>query len=132
MSSASIHQQSRTARRGVVLLLALFVLAQTLGLVHRGLHGDAGNPPSAPAGMHAHAVTSETEQSPGWIDGLFGDHADPSGCLLFDVIAQPGCAPAYALIQPVLLPNAFLAATRAAFVARWSALFDARGPPHSH
>lgn len=131
MSSASLRQQPRTTRRGVVLLLALFVLAQTLGLVHRGLHGDGARPPNAAAGIHEHAA-GETAQSPGWLDGLFGDHADPSGCLLFDVIAHPGCAPAYALIQPLLLPHALLAATRADFVARWSALFDARGPPHAH
>ena len=65
------------------------------------------------------------------LQDLFSSHADTSDCRLFDVLGQPGCAPAPLIALPVLVPTGSIAVTHADFVARWAALFDARGPPPS-
>jgi hypothetical protein len=119
------------ARRiAVAVLLLVFVMAQTLGWIHRGLHGSAseawrhGSPVAAVAQVEVTGVSAAMQD-------LFSSHADISDCRLFDVLGQPGCAAAPLLALPTLVPASYLLATHADFVARWAALFDARGPPAS-
>lgn len=119
-----------SARRiALAALLLVFVLAQTLGWMHRGLHGAAsdGQHGSSPAAF----AQLEVSGAAAAMQDLFSSHADTSDCRLFDVLGQPGCAPAPLLALPALIPASYLLATHADFVARWAALFDARGPPAS-
>ncbi len=122
---------SRTAaqRLALLVLLVAFVLAQALGWIHRGLHGESG--PSLRGAGIAHELTEPRSGEPGLLDALFGSHADASDCRLFDVVAQPALASAKLPVLPLALPAAVLLAGHAGFVARWCALFDARGPPPS-
>ena len=114
-----------------MVLLAVLVLAQTVGWMHRGLHGTSSSAMAAPSASHVHADAADPAKSGSWIHALFGSHTDASDCRLFDVLGQPGCASA-ALLPQTLIPMATLLATaHADFVARWAALFDARGPPSS-
>lgn len=106
--------------------LVAFVLAQTLGWLHRGLHG---SPPPV-----RQAVTALLSPAAASVDGgaqAFGHEGGTNECRLYDVLAQPGCAPAPLPVLPVAPPAAFVAAMLGDFVARWAALFDARGPPAS-
>lgn len=129
MRQASARPDAIVRRIAVASLLLVFVLAQTLGWIHRGLHGAAseGWHGSSPAA----AVQVELSGAAAPILDLFSSHADTSDCRLFDVLGQPGYAPAPLLPLTALVPAGYLLATHADFVARWVALFDARGPPTS-
>lgn len=105
-------------RTAVLALLAMFVLAQTLGWIHRSAHG---------AGVPVHASSVAT----GATNDLFAHDAGSNECRVYDALGHADCAPAPLLALPVLPPAAVLVATLGDFVARWAALFDARGPPPS-
>ncbi len=117
-------------RAAVVALLVVLVLAQTLGWMHRGLHGSSTQDGVARPALHAAGHDAVTHTA-GWMHDLFGSHADGSDCRLFDVLGKPGCAPAASVALGIPPALAFLASSHADFVARWAALFDARGPPSS-
>ena len=129
MPHFSARPAASARRIALAALLLVFVLAQTLGWIHRGLHGAAseGRHGSSPAAV-AHAEVSGTAAA---MQDLFGNHADTSDCRLFDVLGQAGCAPAPSFALPTPVSASYLLATHADFVARWVALFDARGPPAS-
>ena len=116
------------ARRGL-LWLVLFALlaAQTLGLMHRVVHADARNLPT----LTAHELQEDRGLAAGesWIAGLFSSHDDP-GCRLFDQLAQGAMIPELPVMHlPVLAPVSILLWFQGEYLARWAALFDARGPP---
>lgn len=114
---------TRTPQRAITLaLLVVFVLAQTLGWLHRGAHGTA---------LPAQQVLAASQAETGADAGAFGHEGGTNECRLYDVLAQPGCAPAPLLVLPIAPPAPFVAAMLGDFVARWAALFDARGPPAS-
>ncbi len=113
-----------TLRRRVlwVLLFAL-IAAQTLGLVHRAAH--------SPQLLHAtsSAHTNNTLAT-GWVKSLFSAHEGEAGCRLFDQLNASGMLPSLpALSLPAVLPHYFLRWYQSQALARWVALFDARGPP---
>lgn len=112
-------------RAATLALVLAFLLAQTLGWLHRGLHGTPSVAQSVLATAQAQAAGAETGAK------AFGHEAGTIECRLYDVLAQPGCAPAPLLELPLAPPQAWLVATLAGVVARWAALFDARGPPTS-
>lgn len=101
-----------------LLTLALW-FASTLGLVHGVLHI-----PGVP-----HAPSAERGTS--YMSALFSDHHDGDAqCNLYD---QLSLGPAAISVPTIALPLAFLTATvdflRGEALARWVALFRARGPP---
>jgi hypothetical protein len=115
----------------VALVVALW-FAGTLGLMHRTLHvpglahADATAQASAqavhPDGAHEHA-------GPRGIAGLFGGHSDAE-CRLYDQLSHgSGALGVPTVVLPVLLPSATFAYLQGEAIARWVALFDARGPP---
>jgi hypothetical protein len=109
-----------------VLALALWV-ATTLGLVHRTIH----NPLAAPAHVHsvASAHAGEADHGSHGLVALFSDHSD-ADCRLYDQLSQgPAALCVPALLLPVLLPAASFAYLEGEAIARWVALFEARGPP---
>lgn len=135
MRTLSSHRTdlSRPSRRGLVLLLVLaLLLAQALGLMHRTLHGGAvGAAAVAVVGAPAQA---DAEADPrghahGWVVSLFPNHASDADCRLFDPLHHDGMPTVAVLVLPLLLTSFFLVASTGDFVARWAALFDARGPP---
>ena len=106
-----------------VLALALW-LATTLGLVHRTLHGHAFS--HAPAA----AVQDEGRHAGHGLSALFDGHGSDADCRLYDQLSHgPAALCVPALMLPVLLPAATFLFLEGEALARWVALFDARGPP---
>ena len=109
------------------LVLSALLAAQTLGLMHRVFHPDGGR---APASLSVQ-LQQDRAPAPGgnWIAGLFSSHDDPA-CRLFDQLGQGGMIPELpAMHLPVLAPAFVLLWFQGEYLARWAALFDARGPP---
>ena len=94
------------------LWLVLFALmaAQTMGLMHRVVH-------------HAGAGAD------GPLAALFSTHDEPT-CPLYDQLGHGGMILVPPAVPLPLVPAAFvLQWFQGEVLARWAALFDARGPP---
>lgn len=114
-------------RHFLAALLMFVVLAgQGLGLVHRTVHGPAGS--GSGVALHVHGAADAREEG-GWLAGLFDGHDDESKCRLFDSLTQGGPQPACVNLLPPPHAPGLLATLAGAVLARWAALFDARGPP---
>lgn len=133
------RRHDRAARRWLTAFVLLCALCtQALGLVHGIVHAPhADTARSAPPGLVAledGARGVGVAPAPGGLDALFASHDDRSECRLFDALGQQHgpalCAPAlsYAHIPCIHLQRHLAGAS----VARWAALFDARGPPVFH
>lgn len=130
---------SLRCRLALVLAFAL-VAAQALGLMHRIVHGPLAHPvhaslaPGAQAHLHdgdhnhAHADGHHPHGS-SWLAALFTGHGDDSTCRLSDPLSQEGLPGVPALVLPLAFGSFFLDRFQGEFLARWAALFDARGPP---
>ncbi|HEY8358582.1 MAG TPA: hypothetical protein VIL30_14085 [Ramlibacter sp.] len=116
-------QRARQAAARLLLVLALaLVLAQALGLMHRVTHfGPASSGPAQ--------ATQASGAESNWVASLFAGHASDSDCRLYDPLNHEGAPGVPLLVLPLLLSSFFLASCQGDFVARWAALFDARGPP---
>ncbi len=116
-------------RSAIVLGLALALwFASTLGLVHGTLHGHGS--PLQPAPTLQAGAQPDSGAASG-LGKLFDGHANGDGpCRLFDQLsggqALPGVPP---VLLPLVLPAASLHFFQGETLARWVALFDARGPP---
>lgn len=134
MSTTTSFQQTAVARRWLAVLLILLLLSQTLGWMHRALHGVSrqatGSAVALQLGDAANqASPCDSDVLHGWVKRLFASHDDAAQCQLFDAATHTGITQVPD-ITPGLAPTAqSLARTESAFVARWAALFDARGPP---
>lgn len=108
-------------RRALLATLALtLVLAQAIGLMHRIVHGPQAQ--RAPAGIVAQAAD-------GWQQALFANHDDDSSCRLLDALGHDAAPLAGIALLPLALPLAVLVFLQGEWLARFSAQFDARGPP---
>ena len=114
----------RLAARMLLALALALVLAQTLGLMHRVTH-------FAPAGLPPAVHHAQSGEHTGWVASLFAAHASDTDCRLYDPLNHEGAASVPALVLPLVLSSFFLALAEGDHVARWAALFDARGPPSS-
>lgn len=113
-----------------MLLVAVWTMA-TLGLMHATLHvpGDRGQGIEARIAVLTAQAPRVSEPRHAWLHGLFGDHTEAQ-CRMYDHLSHGSAAPGVPLVLlPMLLPTATLAWLDGQFVARWVALFDARGPP---
>ncbi len=132
---------SRPSTRTIVLLLTLaLLLAQMLGLMHGTLHG-----PGVGAGVRAVSHTALQGSAPysaadvqivpqtagkGLLSSLFSSHNSSADCRLFDQASHGSAAlQVVSLPLPVVLPPFAVAIFQGEALARWAALFDARGPP---
>lgn len=109
------------ARRSLtVWLLALaLVAAQALGFAHRVAHGHGQG--------QGHGLGTATAVSSG---DLFAGHEGQPACLLYDQLSGTAITPAVpVLCTPVIPPAFYLAVAQGEALARFAALFDARGPP---
>ena len=109
------------------LLLSALLLSQSLGLLHRTVHG---------AGLRSIGVASLQAVLPGdsgvraSLDALFGGHDGASDCRLFDQLAQGDVLSCLPVVPMHAAPMALLIVQlQGLAVARWAALFEARGPP---
>lgn len=120
----AIRQSRPRSTRALAAVLAVALwFAGTLGLMHRSLHVPGLPDAAAQAAriIHKHAGHH--------LASLFGDHTDAE-CRLYDQLAHGSAAPGVPLVVlPVLLPSATFAFLQGEALARWVALFDARGPP---
>jgi len=120
----AIRQSRPRSTRALAAVLAVALwFAGTLGLMHRSLHvpGLPDAAAQAPQIVHKHAGHH--------LASLFGDHTDAE-CRLYDQLAHGSAAPGVPLVVlPMLLPSATFAFLQGEALARWVALFDARGPP---
>lgn len=107
------------------LLACALVLAQAVALLHGIAHMPRAH--GAPSGAKAAAHGAHLH----WTAALFAGHDDDSTCRLFDSLshtAPPVCAD---LAVPAAIPPYLLPLWAGEALARWAALFDARGPPAS-
>lgn len=123
--------RSRTRTRAIVCALAFALwLATTLGFMHRTLHDPSAElAPTASAHEGSTAKTADARHAQGGLFALFGNHTD-ADCRLYDQFSHGAaalCVPV--VILPVMLPAATFAWLEGEALARWVALFDARGPP---
>jgi hypothetical protein len=117
-------------RRGW-LWLVLFALlaAQTLGFVHRIVHGPQAALSHAVHAQHSHSHAAG-DSGHGLIAPLFSGHGDVSDCRLYDQLGNGQAMPSVpAVLPPLMVPLFVLQFFQGEAVARWAALFDARGPP---
>ena len=117
-------------------LLVSLLLAQTLGQLHAVHHGGAGQVASAAHDRHdgheSHAAheAHDANQDNDFLQVAFSPHQNETECRLYDQVRDLQVMPTVATI---LLPNApprwAVAIFQGDALARWAALFDARGPP---
>ena len=121
----------------VWLLVVALLLAQLLGLVHGVVHGpqahlhDKAAVPHLAQLHHNHDhLSTANDEHGGWLASLFSSHDGDSDCRLFDQASQGHAAPALPMFSlPLVLCTLAFDISRGEALARWAALFDARGPP---
>lgn len=102
-------------RRALVAWLAFaLVAAQALAFMHRVVHVP---------GVQA------AKPSVSWTATLFSHHQDDSSCRLYDAVGHDMAPAATLAVLPLAVPAFVLAVQQGECLARFSALFDARGPP---
>ena len=124
-----IHLQHPNRLR--LVLASLLVLAllwtQSLGLWHGLVHFDVGH--TAKVDM-VPATVSDTVRKSTPSGKLFSNHQTDTDCQLFDQLSHADGVTALLASAPVVLMSPqFLRASHGLAVARWHALFQARGPP---
>lgn len=117
-----------THRAAWWLLAMVLVAAQAAGLMHRIVHGPQGVAGHDGAAEHSH-LHAAGHHGAGWVAELFSGHADDSSCRLFDPLNHDALPALPALVLPLVLTPFLALQQQGGFVARWAALFDARGPP---
>ena len=118
-------------------VLSMF-LSQMLGHVHAVKHGfhQAATVATVHAG-HRHDHEHEHEHSHShshagvdFLALLFSSHSSDADCRLYDQLADSHAVPMFwATPLPIVLPSVAVASFAGDALARWAALFDARGPP---
>lgn len=115
----------------VALMVALWV-AGTLGLVHRSVHVSGAPHATASAPQVASVDPVHGHGHGSWVLALFGEHHEDADCRLYDQLAHgPAALGVPMVVLPLVLPVAVFDYLEGQALARWVALFDARGPPSS-
>ena len=136
-SSKKSNARFKTAGALPWLLAAALLLAQLLGLMHGVVHG-----PQAHTHSHSHAhhgshhsghselADAEAHGDGGWVASLFASHDGDPDCRLFDQASHGHAAPTFPFLSlPLVISSVAFDISRGEALARWAALFDARGPP---
>ena len=134
---------------GCYLALAL-LMVPLFGLMHGIVHGFSHGQPTA--GMNAstqprshgydagrvHEATVDalaglnptSSSHKSWSETLFTGHATAADCLVFDQLCGAQALHFLPLqVLPTTLPSFVLVTLAGDFIARWAALYQARGPP---
>ena len=112
------------------------LLSQTLGQLHAVKHvninkglGTAVHAAGA-HDIHGSHGSDRGRDSGGFFDLLFSSHGSASDCRLYDHLSDGQAMPiVLAGPLPIVLPTLLVAIFAGDSLARWAALFDARGPP---
>ncbi|MCM2253046.1 MAG: hypothetical protein NDJ19_11855 [Ramlibacter sp.] len=116
-----------SVRRGLHwLLLVALLSAQMLGLMHHVVHGPKGD-----SGLATQRAHEDERHGPEWVSGLFSGHddEDPS-CRVIDQSGHGDVLPVLPAVPlPLIAPSCVLRWFPGEVLARWAAVFDARGPP---
>ena len=116
-----------------LLLAAVLVMTQTLGLVHAITHGSSGSSVYFDDEFHDHDHDHDVAKAPGvnhLLASLFSLHSDVSDCRLLDQASHDGgLAMTFKSTLPGVPPPLTVAIFQGEALSRWAALFDARGPP---
>jgi hypothetical protein len=115
-----------------LLLAAVLVMTQTLGVVHGITHGQSGSALHSHDHDHHHADAHDEagDASRHFLSALFSLHEEASDCRLYDQASHDGAlVSVMPLVLPVMPPPFSVAIFQGEALARWAALFDARGPP---
>lgn len=132
LASSATRRLALPVRALAALLVVALWFAGTLGLMHRSMH--AHGLAMSPAAGHAvhghdHGHAHDHDHAAHGLAKLFGEHTD-ADCRLYDQLAHGAGAIGVPLLAlPALLPSATFAYLQGEALARWVALFDARGPP---
>ena len=125
----SITEQRLRLHRAAVAVLVAFALvcAQSLGLWHRLVHPG----PGPLAGLHTvQATVVGAAPAHALFAKLFSQHHGDPDCQSFDHASHGDTIGAAGTVVAALaLAPRILVASHGLFVARWHALFQARGPP---
>jgi hypothetical protein len=109
-------------------LLALVLLAQSLGQVHGVLH--AGGAQEEVSDHHRAGANVHVAQTAPWQGHLFDGHANATDCRLYDQISHSDCLPTAAPLLALTLPVAVLTTPSPESAwARPTLRVQARGPP---
>jgi len=125
----------RLAALLALLLAAVLVMTQTLGLVHAITHGSSGSSLYSQDEFHDHDHDHDRSETDALgvnhlLASLFSLHHDVSDCRLFDQASHDGgLAMAIQSTLPGAPPPLTVAIFQGEAIARWASLFDARGPP---
>jgi len=107
-------------------LAMVVLLSQSLGQLHAIKHGSLAPAPHVIAAQEA----SKNQLEDGFLEQLFSSHSSSTDCRLYDQLGNGYALPAVALMQlPAVLPSLLVAIFAGEVLARWAALFEARGPP---
>ena len=110
----------------LVMVLAL-VLAPALGLVHGVLHGDRVH--HTHQHIHHADVHTHDDHAAG-LEQLFADHSEATDCRVYDQQSHADLAPGIPMLVLPYVPIGFtLRHPAGEALARFAALFEARGPP---
>ncbi|UUZ64515.1 hypothetical protein LP417_05700 [Polaromonas sp. P1-6] len=134
-------QPNPQARPLAWLVVFALLLAQTLGLIHGVVHGGVHAPQvtqmpqmqlhdGAQEQQHLHDHGSNADHDADLLASLFSSHDGDSDCRLFDQASHGHAAPALVpLVLPMMLSSLLVTISQGEVIARWAALFEARGPP---
>ena len=114
-----------------MLLVFVLVMTQTLGVMHTITHGSLGSSLQSQDDGHDHNhAEAKAPAASHFLASLFSSHRDVSDCRLYDQTSHDGAmVTAVQSTLPVVLPPFTVAIFQGEALARWAALFDARGPP---
>ena len=114
-----------------LLLAAVLVMTQTLGVIHTITHGSSGSLLHSYDHDHDHEHAEvEASSSSHVFTALFSSHQEASDCRLYDQASHDGgLLAAMQSTLPVMPPPFTVAIFQGEALARWAALFDARGRP---
>ena len=121
----------------VWVLACALVAVQCLGLLHGFAHGPGHSQQHAQASDAAHLAAARGRLAQADVGAasvfakLFAGHTSDADCLSFDQLSHgPTLFAVPVLLLPVVLSVAIIDQLQGDFVARWAALFEARGPPN--
>jgi hypothetical protein len=120
-----------------LLLAAVLVMTQTLGVMHGVTHGASGSSLHSHDQGHNHDHDHDHDHDRAdaygashFLTALFSSHQEASDCRLYDQASHDGAlVTATPSALPVVPPPVTVAIFQGEALARWAALFDARGPP---